>query len=117
MHSSRIQGDYLVENCTIEGTRLDAFVTLGTFAQTFNKINNRKIQIKTDNSVPSFVSYDTSLPLLFIDENGEKVSVNVQSANKLANNGGKSVYEINTSQDIPSFVSTWIYNYTKRINH
>lgn len=104
IHSSRIRGHYLVENCTVEGTRLDAFVSLGTFAETFNVVSNRKIQIKTDNSTPSFVAYDTSLPLAFVDQNGEKVVINVNSARKLANDGGKSIYELQTSKDIPNFV-------------
>ena len=106
IHSSRIKGDYLVDNLTVEGSRLDAFVARGTFSDVYEIIGTKSLKIRTDSPLTSTYTYDTSLPLEFIDENGDRTSVEVNTANYVQTVTDPSgyLYEIETKTDIPSFV-------------
>lgn len=106
IHSSRIKGHYLVENLFVTGTRLDAFVARGTFAELHEIIDNNSFVIKTDNILPSTFTYENELPLEFIDKNGERVSVQVSNVTYLENTSGTntgSLFHIESTTTLPDF--------------
>ena len=106
IHSSRIKGNYIVENLTVEGSRLDAFVARGTFADVFEVTGKKTLKIRTDRPLSKGFSYDSSLPIEFIDKNGNHISLDVKNALFVGKSKNPSayLYEIKTSNKLPDFV-------------
>ena len=106
IHSSRIKGNYIVENLTVEGCRLDAFVARGTFADVFEVTSKKTLKIRTDRPLSKGFSYDSSLPIEFIDKNGNHISLDVKNALFVGKSKNPSayLYEIKTSNKLPDFV-------------
>ena len=103
VHSSRNKGDYLIDNLHVTGTRLDAFVARGTFAEVYEIIDDKNIKIRTDSNLASTFIYDTEFPLEFINDKGEKIQVDVNSVD-YSNKDSGSIYIVETTTAIPDFV-------------
>lgn len=101
VHASRNKGEFVFENFYAKGTRLDAFVVTGTAAEVYSKTDARNLEFITDQSIGSFAC---NIRPLYFNDNGVRHKVDIESVSYISNSSEGSIYEVVTSEDMPSFV-------------